>query len=80
MREDGASAVDRGKTAVAPMPCKVLSVLKSSGEAVKPGESVMVVESMKMEMTISLAAGGTFEALVNKDDAVEEGVVLCRVS
>jgi biotin carboxyl carrier protein len=40
----------------------------------------MVVESMKMEMTISLAAGGTFEALVNKDDAVEEGVVLCRVS
>lgn len=78
--EGAGAAVDRGKVAVAPMPCKVLSVLKQTGDAVKAGEVVMVVESMKMELTISLAAGGTFEGLVSKGDAVEEGVVLCRVS
>ncbi|KAK4539248.1 hypothetical protein LTR36_000854 [Oleoguttula mirabilis] len=67
-------------TAVAPMPCKVLSVLKKNGDVVKAGENVIVVESMKMEMNIAISAGGVFEALVSKDDAVEEGAVLCRVT
>jgi acetyl/propionyl-CoA carboxylase alpha subunit len=75
-RESGALS----KQAVAPMPCKVLSVLKKDGDVVKPGETVMIIESMKMEMAISLPQGGKFEAYVQKGDSTNEGTVLCRVT
>jgi len=64
----------------APIPCKVLSVLKKDGESVRPGEIVMVLESMKMEMNILTAAKGTFKANFRKGDAVEESMVLFAVS
>jgi biotin carboxyl carrier protein len=67
------------KTVTAPMPCKVLSVLKNNGDEVKPGESVMVIESMKMEVSIAVAAAGKFETKWKKGDPVEEGRVLCSV-
>ena len=67
------------KTVTAPMPCKVLSILKKNGDKVKPGESVMVVESMKMEMSISVTAEGIFETSLKKGDAVDEGKLLCSV-
>lgn len=67
------------KTVKAPMPCKVLSILKKNGDDVKAGESVMVVESMKMEMNISVMADGKFSTSLKKGDAVDEGKVLCSV-
>jgi acetyl/propionyl-CoA carboxylase alpha subunit len=67
------------KAIVAPMPCKILSVLKKDGEIVAPGETVMVIESMKMEMTMSMSQGGKFEAHVRKGDSANEGTLLCRV-
>jgi acetyl/propionyl-CoA carboxylase alpha subunit len=39
-------------TAVAPMPGTVVRVQVSAGEAVKRGQTLMVIESMKMETTI----------------------------
>jgi biotin carboxyl carrier protein len=63
----------------APMPCKVLSILKKNGEEVKSGETVMVVESMKMEVSISVSASGRFKTNWKQGDAVEEGKVLCSV-
>lgn len=65
------------KQAVAPMPCKVISILKKAGESTKAGEPVMVVESMKMEMNISVSTAGKFEAMVREGEAVDEGTVLC---
>ena len=54
---------------VAPMPGKVVRILKAEGDAVEPGEGVVVVEAMKMQNEIRsprkgvvrkiLAAGGT---------------------
>jgi acetyl/propionyl-CoA carboxylase alpha subunit len=67
------------KTVTAPMPCKVLSVLKRNGDEVKSGETVMVIESMKMEVSIAVAASGKFESDWKTGDAVEEGRVLCSV-
>lgn len=67
------------KTVTAPMPCKVLSVLKKNGDEVKSGDSVMVIESMKMEVSIAVASSGKFETTWKKGDAVEEGKVLCSV-
>jgi acetyl/propionyl-CoA carboxylase alpha subunit len=68
------------KTVLAPMPCKVLSILKQNGEEVKAGESVMVVESMKMEMNMSMAVDGKFQTKLKKGDAVNEGTLLCWVT
>jgi biotin carboxyl carrier protein len=67
------------KTVTAPMPCKVLSVLKKNGDEVKSGETVMVIESMKMEVSLAVAASGKFESEWKTGDAVEEGRVLCSV-
>ncbi|KAJ5683493.1 hypothetical protein N7462_006658 [Penicillium macrosclerotiorum] len=67
------------KTVTAPMPCKVLSILKVNGDQVKSGETVMVIESMKMEVSIAVAACGKFETNWKQGDAVEEGKVLCSV-
>lgn len=67
------------KTVTAPMPCKVLSVLKKNGEEVKSGETVMVIESMKMEVSIAASSSGVFNTTWTKGNAVEEGKVLCSV-
>jgi acetyl/propionyl-CoA carboxylase alpha subunit len=67
------------KTITAPMPCKVLSILKNNGDEVKSGETVMVIESMKMEVSIAVSASGKFETNWKKGDAVEEGKLLCSV-
>lgn len=66
------------KFAKAPMPCKVLRILKKEGDQVKKGENVMVVESMKMEMSIALLTDGKFTTGLRVGDTVDEGVVLCE--
>jgi acetyl/propionyl-CoA carboxylase alpha subunit len=67
------------KTIAAPMPCKVLSVLKNNGDEVQSGDSVMVIESMKMEVNILVAASGKFQTDWKVGDAVEEGKILCSI-
>lgn len=67
------------KSIEAPMPCKVLSILKNNGDDVKSGETVMVIESMKMEVSIAVSASGKFETNWKQGDAVEEGKILCSV-
>jgi acetyl/propionyl-CoA carboxylase alpha subunit len=67
------------KVVKAPMPCKVLGVLKQNGETVKKGEIVMVIESMKMETNISISVDGKFGTAVKVGDAVDDGKVLCWV-
>lgn len=66
-------------TIKAPMPCKILSILKSPGDYVEPGERVMVTESMKMELSIYVDAAGKFRTRWKEGDAVDEGSVLCSV-
>lgn len=63
----------------APMPCKVISVVKQIGEPVKKGETVMVIESMKMEINISMDVEGKFQSTLKQGDAVDDGAILCSV-
>lgn len=74
-----ANSGDEERIIKAPMPCKVLTILKSNGDEVKPGDSVMIIESMKMEVSIAVSASGKFGTSWRKDDAVEEGKILCSV-
>ena len=44
---------------VAPMPGTILKVLKATGDAVKAGEVVLILEAMKMENEITATVDGT---------------------
>ena len=75
-------AAEKGKGSKdikSPMPCKVLSINVGVGDEVKAGDIVMVVESMKMEITIAAELPGKFQTRWKEGDAVSEGQVLCFV-
>ncbi|MBT5413513.1 MAG: biotin/lipoyl-binding protein, partial [Rhodospirillaceae bacterium] len=61
----------------APLPGKILQVLVAEGDAVKPGQALMVLEAMKMEHTIAAPAAGTVTTLrFGAGDQVQEGAEL----
>jgi acetyl-CoA carboxylase biotin carboxyl carrier protein len=50
------------------------------GDAVAEGQTVVVLESMKMEMPVESPAAGTVAAvLIKEGDAVEEGAPLVEL-
>jgi propionyl-CoA carboxylase alpha chain len=61
----------------APMPGRVLDVRVSPGQVVHAGETLIVMEAMKMEHVIAASGDGTVdEVLVAKGDQVESGAAL----
>ncbi|WPZ34120.1 acetyl-CoA carboxylase biotin carboxylase subunit [Thalassobaculum sp. OXR-137] len=70
-------ASEAGGRLVAPMPAKVVAVAVSEGDSVKKGATLIVLEAMKMEHTISAPADGVVAGLpVAAGDLVEEGADL----
>ena len=64
-----------------PMTGRVIEVLVDVGDAVGPGDLVVVVESMKMENEIICDFDGTVSAvLVEEDQSVSEGDALVEVN
>ena len=75
----GAGATGDGQIR-SPMPGKVVSVSVSLGQAVLRGQTLMVLEAMKMEHALTAAFDGTVEDLtVSQGDQVSEGVTLARL-
>jgi len=63
------------------MPGKVTKVLVSSGQNVKVGEPVLLMESMKMEQTIVATKDGSVsEILVSEGDTVEVGKIMIKIN
>ena len=63
------------------MPGKVTKVLVSSGQNVKVGEPVLLMESMKMEQTIVATRDGSVsEILVSEGDTVEVGKIMIKIN
>ena len=61
----------------APMPGKVLEVKVSAGEEVSAGDSLLVLEAMKMENVLRAPRDGKIERVeVQVGEAVEKGAVL----
>ena len=77
-----AAAPATGATTVeAPMPGKILNIKVSEGQAVKFGETVIVMEAMKMETEIVAPADGTVaQILVKAGDAVDTGAALVTLN
>lgn len=56
---------------------KVWKIEKAVGDTVTEGDTVMILESMKMEIPIEAAASGVLRSLaVAEGDSVSEGQVL----
>ena len=77
---DTQSAQDPGK-ARAPVAGKVSRVLVAAGDAVVPGQQLLCVEAMKMEMWLCARAPGTVSAVhVQAGEQVESGAVLAEIA
>ena len=62
------------------MPGAVFDILKGPGDSVEEGETVIVLEAMKMEMAIAApSAGVVSEILVSKGDQVTSGQVIATL-
>lgn len=64
----------------APMPGKVLQILVGNGDVVKSGESLLILEAMKMENVIKAPHDLTVKDIkVKLNQAVEKGAVLLKL-
>lgn len=70
-------AMGSGLEIVSPMPSRVVKLLKSEGDTVEEGESVVVVEAMKMESELKALQAGKIKTIkVSEGDAVEAKTLL----
>lgn len=64
----------------ASIPGTIIKVLVNEGQEVKEGESLLVIEAMKMETNIVAAASGTVEAvLIKEGQQVKTGELLMKL-
>jgi len=76
MAHAGESEAEGGRL-TAPMPGKVVAVLATSGQEVKKGDALVIMEAMKMEHTISAPHDGVVEeVLYAVGDQVTDGAPL----
>ena len=61
-----ASAAAGGKKVVSPRPGSIIKVLVTEGQAVKKGDTLLTLESMKMENTIAAECDGTVKQVAVK--------------
>jgi acetyl-CoA carboxylase biotin carboxyl carrier protein len=65
----------------AEMVANVLSLLVTNGDTVEPGQPVVIMESMKMEIPVLAEHGGVVTAVsVAEGDVVQEGDVIVELS
>jgi len=65
---------------VAPMPGKVIDVKVKKGKKVQAGDTLVILEAMKMEHSIKATESGTVsELLISVNDQVENGALLMVV-
>jgi acetyl/propionyl-CoA carboxylase alpha subunit len=77
----GASAAASGPAPLkAPMPGMIVRVAVQAGDAVVPGQSLIVMEAMKMENELRATVPATVKAvLVQPGTAVEKGALLLEL-
>ncbi len=64
----------------AKMPGKIVKILKKSGEKVQKGDSVAVMEAMKMENELRASVAGTVQGvMVQEGQAVETGALIMEI-
>ena len=80
-RRSNASAADAPEDVLAPMPGAVLEVLVSEGDRVERNQTVVVMESMKMELLITASRSGVVRRVsVLPGQQVERGMRLLELA
>lgn len=75
-----AAAAAAGSPLVAPMPGMIVKYEKKVGDTVNEGETVVILEAMKMENALAAPASGTIKTInYASGDSVAKGDVLCVV-
>lgn len=70
----------KGEVVTAPLPGVILDIKVKVGDAVKTGQTVAVLEAMKMENEIESTASGTVTAVnAGKGDSVLEGAAIITI-
>jgi biotin carboxyl carrier protein len=65
----------------AEMVANVWKVVVAEGDTVSEGDTLVILESMKMEIPVLAEGGGTVASLaVNEGDVVQEGDVIAVIS
>ncbi|MGH8844062.1 acetyl-CoA carboxylase biotin carboxyl carrier protein [Advenella incenata] len=57
----------------------VWKVVVNDGDTVQEGQTLVIVESMKMEIPVEAPASGQATILVQEGSAVEEGMIVARI-
>ena len=75
-----AAVAGEGAKVTAPLPGTITEVKVAVGQAVKAGETVIILEAMKMQNNIEAENSGTVTSiLVGQGDAVMEGATLITI-
>lgn len=78
--EQPATADVDGTSMIAPMPGMIVNYEKNVGDSVTEGETVVILEAMKMENALPAPASGTVKAIhFAKGDSVAKNDVLCVI-
>lgn len=76
-----AATAASGKPVVAPLPGTINEIKVKVGDKVNAGDTVVVLEAMKMQNNIDAETSGTIASInVNKGDAVMEGDTLVTIA
>jgi biotin carboxyl carrier protein len=64
----------------APMPATVLKVLVTPGSTVRTGDTIMILEAMKMELPVRVTADGVVRTVSCREgDLVQAGALLVEL-
>jgi oxaloacetate decarboxylase alpha subunit/pyruvate carboxylase subunit B len=78
--ETAPAAAVEGTPLNAPMPGMIISYEKNVGDSINEGETVVILEAMKMENALPAPAGGTIKSInFSSGDSVAKGDVLCVI-
>jgi len=79
-RRSAGRGADGVQTLASPMPGKVVRVLAAPGDAVEPGQGILVVEAMKMQNEMKAVRAGTVLTIPVKEGAtVTAGEILATI-
>ncbi len=79
-RSAGGNASSGAGTSHAPMPGVVVSILIASGQQVRQGDALLIIESMKLQMTIAAHVDGEVTELpLSVGQTFQRGDVLVRI-